>query len=557
LNYDEIILSILKMRPVYIFVLAIILLPGCSNKHNIDPTWFDETQILLNKVPLEKGILNENIIEIKAVIADTGEYIRLQSLEIILTEGSNTEFIESVEIVCGLNVDEDQKPDFFGSVTDNTNGRLIAEGNTMLVPGNCNISAGFKIKDNGLLHQSFKVEAVELKFDQNRSLILEPASDFVYRPAIKLRSAGQDEVDTYRIPGLITTNEGTLIAVYDNRYNNSKDLQEDIDIGMSRSIDGGQNWEPMRVIMDMGEWGGRSESLNGTGDPSILYDPATSTIWVAALWMSGVTEKDMLWWASQPGLNPSETGQLLLAKSEDDGLTWSDPVNITEQIKDPSWQLLLQGPGKGICMSDGTLVFPVQYKADIGENAIDGGQYTCHSTIIYSSDHGQTWQIGNGAKSNTTEAQVVELDNGTLMLNMRDDRNRSVKDDQNGRAVAVITDMGQSWTVHSSSNSALPEPNCMASIISCNLDSDYYSGRVLLFSNPNNKYSRTNMTIKASVDDGTTWPLQYHTELNEQAGYGYSCLTIVDDTKIGIVYEGVKELYFQLIQINEILGNVY
>lgn len=74
----------------------------------------------------------------------------------------------------------------------------------------------------------------------------------MFRPALVLRAAGQDSCDTYRIPGLVTTNEGTLIAVYDNRYNNSKDLQEDIDIGMSRSTDGGRTWEPMKVIMDMG-----------------------------------------------------------------------------------------------------------------------------------------------------------------------------------------------------------------------------------------------------------------------------------------------------------------
>jgi sialidase-1 len=220
-----------------------------------------------------------------------------------------------------------------------------------------------------------------------------------------LREQGNDNCDTYRIPGLITTKKDTLITVYDNRYNNSKDLQENIDIGMSRSADGGQTWQPMRVIMDMGEYGGRSQRLNGIGDPCVLYDDKTNTIWVAALWMSGATEKDMLWWASKPGMKPEETGQFMLVKSTDDGLTWSQPINITEQIKNPGWQLLLQGPGRGITMTDGTLVFPAQFKADIGEKALDGGQYTCHSTIVYSKDHGKTWQIGTGAKSNTTEAK--------------------------------------------------------------------------------------------------------------------------------------------------------
>lgn len=220
----------------------------------------------------------------------------------------------------------------------------------------------------------------------------------VFRLAAVLRAAGQDNCDTYRIPGLVTTSAGTLIAVYDNRYNNSKDLQEDIDIGMSRSTDGGTTWDPMKVIIDMGEYGGLSRRLNGTGDPCILYDSFTNTIWVAALWMSGSSPDKMLWWASQPGMTPQETGQFILVKSTDDGITWSQPVNITGQIKDPSWQLLLQGPGRGITLKDGTLVFPAQFKADIGVKALDGGQYTCHSTIVYSRDKGKTWHIGSGAK---------------------------------------------------------------------------------------------------------------------------------------------------------------
>jgi len=287
------------------------------------------------------------------------------------------------------------------------------------------------------------IENISLTLSDKREINLNiPSGKNILRFGKILRAAGQDNCDTYRIPGLITTNAGTLIAVYDNRYNRSKDLQEDIDIGMSRSTDGGNSWEPMKVIIDMGEYGGRPEELNGTGDPCILYDHNTNTIWVAALWMSGSSNDLMLWNASQPGMTPEETGQFLLVKSTDDGVTWSDPINITEQIKDPSWQLLLQGPGRGITTSDGTMIFPAQFKTDIGEPALDGGQYTCHSTLVWSSDGGSTWNIGTGAMSNTTEAQVVELTDGTLMLNMRDDLNRKEKGVTNGRAITVTKDLG-------------------------------------------------------------------------------------------------------------------
>jgi sialidase-1 len=420
-------------------------------------------------------------------------------------------------------------------------------------PGNHTLSFGFHLKDDAILTESFSIRNVELRFDDGSVLSLEPNVEFAYRPAKVVRAAGQDDCDTYRIPGMVTTGEGTLIAVYDNRYNNSKDLQENIDVGMSRSTDGGQTWEPMRVIMDMGEWGGNPERLNGIGDPAVLYDHTTGTIWVAALWISGFSETDMLWWASKPGMKPTETGQFVLVKSTDDGLTWSDPINITEQIKDPSWQLLFQGPGRGITLNDGTLVFPAQFKADIGEKALDGGQYTAHSTIIYSQDGGETWHVGTGAKPNTTEAQVVQLANGSLMLNMRDDRNRQIKDETNGRAVAVSDDLGETWTIHSSSNSALPEPNCMASLIAADVEMNGQKQQVLFFSNPNDKGARINMSIKASLDQGHTWPEANQVLLNETQGFGYSCMTMVDENTVGILYEGVKELYFQKILVEDIL----
>lgn len=406
---------------------------------------------------------------------------------------------------------------------------------------------------NADLLSSLTLKHIEIIFKGKKKLITLPDRQYTFRPYIKIRKAGQDNCDTYRIPGLITTKNGTLIAVYDNRYNNSADLQEHIDVGMSRSTDGGNTWEAMKVIMDMGEWGGRPQDVNGIGDPSILYDPNTNTIWVAGLWMSGLDNKKRLWWSSGTGMSPEETGQFILVKSTDDGLSWSKPINITNQIKSPDWQLLLQGPGAGITLSDGTLVFPAQFKADIGQNALDGGKYTCHSTIVYSKDKGNTWQIGTGAKSNTTEAQVVELTDGSLMLNMRDDRNRKDKSNTNGRAVAITKDLGKTWSVHSSSNSLLQEPNCMASLIASSVKTGDRMQQVLFFSNPADKSERINMTLKASFNQGNTWPEKNHILLNTEKGFGYSCLTMVDNNSIGIIYEGSKDLYFQKIPFADLL----
>lgn len=293
----------------------------------------------------------------------------------------------------------------------------------------------------------------------------------------------------------------------------------------------------------MGEFNGLPEDENGIGDPAVLVDRATNTIWVAALWLHGYPG-ERAWNASQPGLSEEKTGQLMLVKSEDDGLTWSSPINITETTKNPEWQLFFNGPGAGITMDNGTLVFPAQFK---DKDRIP------HSTIIYSKDGGQSWKVGTGAKSETTEAQVVQISKGTLMLNMRDDRNRANrKDSLNGRSVAVSRDMGKTWVEHPSSRKALIEPNCMASIVSYEHPQ---RGKILFFSNPDSKTRRNHITIKTSFDLGMTWPESNQIELYADDTYGYSCLSIIDDNYLGILYEGKKELYFQKIPLNELIGS--
>lgn len=110
--------------------------------------------------------------------------------------------------------------------------------------------------------------------------------------------AGDDGAAAYRIPGLVTSNKGTLLGVYDVRYNNSADLQEYVEIGLSRSTDGGQTWEKMRIPMAFGEYDGLPKAQNGVGDPAILVDKKTGTIWIVAAWTHGMGN-GRAWWNSQ------------------------------------------------------------------------------------------------------------------------------------------------------------------------------------------------------------------------------------------------------------------
>lgn len=399
-------------------------------------------------------------------------------------------------------------------------------------PGLTYLWVNIKIKAGADIDQKIRIKPVALKTGNNtKHNISGDHHNALYRLGVAVRKAGDDNVHTYRIPGIVVTDRGTLISVYDNRYRNSSDLPEDIDVGMSRSTDGGHSWEPMKVVMDMGA----PHENNGVGDPAILFDPVTKKIWIAALWSKG--NRSIA--GSKPGLSPDTTGQFVLVSSDDDGITWSEPYNITPQVKDPKWHLYFNGPGSGIAMKNGTLVFASQYW---DENRMP------YSSIIYSQDHGKSWKSGTGAKSNTTESQVIETRPGTLMLNMRDNRGGY-------RSVATSTNLGKTWVEHHTSQQALPDPVCMAGFIKASALVKNKRAEVVLFSNVANRYSRRNMTIKASYNLGESWPGNNQVHIDERLGFGYSSLVMINDQTVGLLYEGERSLYFVRVAINEIPGN--
>ena len=420
---------------------------------------------------------------------------------------------------------------------------IVPQKNSVLLTGNQNLYPGvnffwvsIEMKPEASLLTKITAEVTGVTADgQSLPVKCVSAPNVIRRLGVGVRHAGDDGAAAFRIPGLVTTNKGTLLGVYDVRYNSSVDLQEHIDIGLSRSIDGGKTWEKMRLPLAFGEYGELPAAQNGVGDPSILVDTKTNTIWIVAAWTHGMGNQ-RAWWSSQQGMDVNHTAQLVLVKSTDDGKTWSEPINITEQVKHPEWYFLLQGPGRGITMEDGTLVFPIQY---IGKDRIP------NAGIMYSKDRGETWTIHNHARTNTTEAQVAEVVPGTLMLNMRDNRGGS-------RAVYTTSDWGMTWKEHESSRTALPEPVCMASLISVKAADNVLGKDILIFSNPNTTNARKNITIKISLDGGNTWAHQLL--LDEGENWGYSCLTMVDKETIGILYESsVAHMTFQCINLKDIV----
>jgi sialidase-1 len=502
----------------------------------------------------------DNTVLVLEVMNNTNVEAEIQEVHISLNGTSKINDIKSVQLFVSEKQDDFSAKKSFGATMSPSG--LIVFKDKLKFSGKIFIRVSMHLNNEIDLTNKVKARCSQIIVNSGNAEMVEYQDIKKLRVGVALKQQGEDRVDTYRIPGLTTTNNGTLLAVFDVRYDSYRDLQGNIDIGLVRSTDGGKTWSKMQPVLDMKEWGGLPQKFNGVSDAQILVDKKTNKIFVFGLWMHGVLDKDGRWieglteqsknwehqWknkGSQPGFGVKQTSQFIYTVSEDDGLTWSEPVNITKMGKKEEWWLWAPAPGKGITMNNGTLVITTQGRDGKGEP---------FSNITFSKDSGKTWITSQPAYTNTTESAVVELSDGSLMLNMRHNDNKNNLGDNNGRAICITKDMGKSWTEHPTSRHALIEPRCMASLHKHEYCVDGVKKSVLVFSNPNSKKNRDTITLKFSFDDGKTWPSQHWILLDEMQGKGYSCITSIDNDNIGILFEGSQaQMTFMQVNLRNIL----
>ncbi len=318
--------------------------------------------------------------------------------------------------------------------------------------------------------------------------------------------SGEDGYHTYRIPGLLLTKQGTLLAFCEGRKTSMSDAG-DIDLVLKRSSDGGVTWSDLQLVYEQG-----GDAKITIGNPCPVVDQSTGTIWLPLC---------------------QDNDRVLMLSSTDDGITWTEPKDITATVKkEKEWGWYATGPGHGIQLEygihKGRLVIPCDFQKintpGIGEHR--------HSHIIFSDDHGATWQLGGETTNYMNECEVVERVDGSLLLCMR---NYLGKDQ---RAFCVSTDGGETWSA--------PElhediycPVCQASIQRYSTAPE----NIMLYSGPSGK-GRNNLTLRVSKDEGKTWPVSQVVHSGPSA---YSDLAVLSDGTIVCLYEGAeKNAYAQI-----------
>jgi sialidase-1 len=311
--------------------------------------------------------------------------------------------------------------------------------------------------------------------------------------------SGQEGYKAFRIPSLVVTGKGTVLAICEGRKSSFSD-QGNIDLVLKRSLDNGTTWEKTQIIFDNGE--------NSAGNPCPVVDRQTGTVWLPFC---------------------QDNKRVFVTSSDDDGVHWSKPVEITRDVSQPDWTWYATGPGHGIQLDSGRLLIPCDHKLN---NATKTQTQWYFSHVFYSDDHGKTWKLGGTLGPRTNECQAVQVEDGSVYLNMRSYHDKS------RRAIAWSKDEGLTWS-EVTLDDTLIEPKCQASLLRYTDQKTGGKNRVL-FANPAST-ERKNMTVRLSYDECRTWSVARVLNPGKSV---YSDLAAARDGSILCLYEhGEKDQY--------------
>jgi len=342
-------------------------------------------------------------------------------------------------------------------------------------------------------------------------------------PAETLFEAGVGGYHTYRIPALLRTSRGTLLAFVEGRRNGAGD-SGDIDVLLRRSTDGGVRWSQPTVVCDIGP--------NTCGNPTVVEDYDTGVVWLFVSWNRAQDDE-----AALVNGRGRDTRRVFVLSSPDDGLTWSTPVEVTASVKDSSMTWYSTGPGIGIQLGSGPhagrLLIPGDHTYPDPQGEWMGGHYSWGAQVIISDDHGRSWHLGGVSQPMVAEPQIAEVPGqpDRLIMNARSFAGK------HRRAQSFSEDGGDSW----SRPTLVPElidPFCQGSLIEASDPSS--PTPFLLFANPAST-RREDLVVRRSDDGGARWSRGL---LVHRGPAAYSSIAELPAGRLAVLFEtGARSAY--------------
>lgn len=343
-------------------------------------------------------------------------------------------------------------------------------------------------------------------------LALTPALASAKNAIIPVFANGDNGYKCFRIPAIVATPDGALLAFAEGRRNGCNDFG-DIQIVMRISRNQGKTWGPLQVVA-------RNGNLQA-GNPVPVVDTRDAHYPKGRVLLVYNTGD-----ASEAAVREGKgTRRIWYVASMDDGATWGNPVEITATVKLPSWRSYATGPGHGLLLTSG----PHAGRIVIAANHSEGDAHSASETMahaFFSDDHGSTWHLGDTlAVPGTNESTAAESGDGSVVMNSRDQSGKS-----RARVIAISSSGAEHWDRHIIAHD-LPDPVCQGSMLT-------YAPKkgkpTLLFSNAASTTNRVNLTLSVSRDGGLTWPK--HTTIDAGPS-AYSDIVIMKQGTLGIIWE--------------------
>lgn len=480
---------------------------------------------------------NNDEVVLKAKVVTTGvEPVNLNSIKLNMDGTTAISDVKSIKIYSTGNTDKFDPRNVSsatllatcstpatGEITALATGQLIAGTNYLWVT----YQVGEKAIEGNVIDASL-LSIVTANETFNLTTTTAAGSRMILLARKLLFAPGDLGSRNYRIPGIITAKDGSLVTVTDKRKYNQTDLPHDIDVLIKRSTDGGRTWSD---ALTLAEGAGMRK---GYGDAALVHTNEAGGLLCVFVGGEGIFDNS----------SPSNPTRTYICKSSDNGATWTQPIDITNQLYGSNcavtarqgWYASFCASGNGLLTRDGRIMFVAAVRETSGNSL--------SNFVYYSDDNGTTWNVSERAKTGGDESKVVELNDGTILMSIR-------RQGGGARYFNKSTDGGITWGTFSSW-SDLIEPNCNGDIIRYTSTNDGYEKDRILHSIPSHASERKNVSVFVSYDEGQTWPVKRSIC---PTGSAYSSLCILDDGTIGAYVEenyntGDYSTYFTNFSLN-------